>query len=123
MRIAKPLHAPTIAADQRGVVVAYAAIVPLLLCAAVSASDLAARQTTAALLVVVVIVAAAATGIRAAGVTATLSGTLWFDYFLTAPTGSFSIDGAGDVQTAVLLLVVGLTVTELAVRRRAPSGS
>ncbi|HEY7718911.1 MAG TPA: DUF4118 domain-containing protein [Pedococcus sp.] len=123
MRIARPLHAPTIAADQRGTVVAYAAIVPLLLCAAVAAADLAAEQATGALLVVVVIVAAAATGIRAAGVTATLSGALWFDYFLTEPTGSFAIHGAGDVQTAVLLVLVGLTVTELAVRRRGPSGS
>ena len=37
-----------------------------------------------------------------------------FDFFLTGPYNSFSIDDRVDVQTAVLLVVVGAAVTEIA---------
>jgi K+-sensing histidine kinase KdpD len=116
MRLAH-LHPPrTIPDDQRSTVVAYAAIVPLLVCSTVAAAGVRAPQTTAVLLVVLVIVAAAATGLRSAGLTATVSGTLCFDYFLTEPTHSLAISGAQAVQTALLLLVVGAAITEIAQR-------
>ncbi|MFJ3519687.1 DUF4118 domain-containing protein [Streptomyces sp. NPDC090131] len=67
---------------------------------------------------VVVVVAAAALGTRAAGALAALSATAWFDFFLTRPYGQFAIDNGEEIQTAVLLLVVGLIVSQLAVRVR-----
>ncbi len=71
-----------------------------------------------ALVLVVAIVAVATTGRRLAAVVAALSATLSYDYFLTRPYGSFRITGHADVVTGVLLLVVGLTVGELAARSR-----
>jgi K+-sensing histidine kinase KdpD len=120
MRLAH-LHPPTsVPDDQRSTVIAYAAVVPLLVCATVAATGVGAPQTTAVLLVVLVVVAAAATGLRSAGLTATASGTLCFDYFLTEPTRSLAISGAQDAQTALLLLVVGVAVTEIAQRHSTP---
>jgi K+-sensing histidine kinase KdpD len=123
MRLAHPHLPRSVPDDQRSTVIAYAAIVPLLVCATVAATGTRAPQTTAVLLVVLVIVAAAATGLRSAGLTATVSGTLSLDYFLTEPTRSLAISGGQDVQTALLLLVVGVAVTEIARRHDVPVGS
>jgi K+-sensing histidine kinase KdpD len=68
----------------------------------------------AALVLVVVIVAVAANGNRVAGVLAALSSALWFDFFLTSPYYRFSISSRTDIETTLLLLVVGIAVTELA---------
>ena len=72
-------------------------------------------NTDAALALVVVVVAVAANGHRLAGVLAALSAAVWFDFFLTQPYERFSITRRADVETTVLLLVVGVAVTELAV--------
>ena len=45
---------------------------------------------------------------------AALSATVWFDFFLTEPYLSFTVNDRDDVETAVLLTLVGLAVTELA---------
>jgi K+-sensing histidine kinase KdpD len=47
--------------------------------------------------------------------------SLWFDFFLTVPYERLTINHRTDVQTATLLVLVGVGVTELAVaaRRRA----
>jgi K+-sensing histidine kinase KdpD len=71
-----------------------------------------------ALLVVVVVVAVACSGRRLAGAVAAVSAALSFDLFLTRPYGSLRITRSSDLLTAVLLLVVGLTVGELAARGR-----
>ena len=57
-------------------------------------------------------------GNRLAGFVATISATVWFDYFLTQPYGRLAITHRADVETAVSLLVVGVIVTELAARNR-----
>ena len=72
-------------------------------------------NTNAALLLVIVVVAVAARGDRIAGAVAALSAGLWFDVFLTRPYNQPTIDARADIETTVLLLVVGLAVTELAV--------
>ena len=72
----------------------------------------------AALVLVVLVVAVAANGHRTAGVLCALSSALWFDFFLTAPYYRFTISGRDDIETTVLLLVVGIAVTELAHRGR-----
>ncbi|MGW2233396.1 DUF4118 domain-containing protein [Streptomyces sp. NPDC001759] len=75
-------------------------------------------HTNAALVLVVVVVAVAALGSRTAGVVAALSAAGWFDFFLTRPYETFDITASRDVETAVLLLFVGLIVSQLAARAR-----
>jgi hypothetical protein len=75
-------------------------------------------HTNAALVLVVVVVAVAALGSRTAGVIAALSAAAWFDFFLTRPYETFDIAASADIETAVLLLVVGVIVAQLAARAR-----
>jgi hypothetical protein len=73
------------------------------------------QNTNAALALVLVVVAFASTGHRVAGVVAALSAGVWFDFFLTVPYERFAIRDQADVETAALLLLVGLGVTEVAI--------
>jgi K+-sensing histidine kinase KdpD len=75
-------------------------------------------NTNVALLLVVVVVAVAATGSRAAGGLAAVSAAAWFDFFFTLPYDRFTIRSSADITTAVLLLLVGLAVSQLAARAR-----
>jgi len=79
----------------------------------------------AALILVLAVVGAAATGDRTTGVLAALSGAVAFDFFLTAPYLDLHIANAEDIELAVLLLLVGLAVNELALwgRRQHASAS
>ncbi len=72
-------------------------------------------NTDAALILVAVIVAIAANGDRRAGYLAAVWSALTFDFFLTRPYERFTITRGSDIQTAVLLVVIGGAVTELAV--------
>lgn len=75
-------------------------------------------NTNAALILVVVVVAVAAVGNWFAGGVAALSAAVWFDFFLTRPYQRFTMTDTDDIETAVLLLVVGLIVSQLAARAR-----
>ena len=75
-------------------------------------------DTAAALVLVAVIVAIAVFGSRTAGYLATISATVWFDFFLTRPFQRLQITHRPDIETAVSLFVVGIVVTELAARNR-----
>ncbi|WP_323145284.1 DUF4118 domain-containing protein [Streptomyces sp. NBC_01565] len=75
-------------------------------------------HTNVALVLVVAVVAVSALGNRYAGALAALSAAVWFDFFHTLPYESLHIEGRGDIETAVLLLVVGLAVSQLAARAR-----
>jgi K+-sensing histidine kinase KdpD len=85
---------------------------------AVSALLLPARghlaNTQVALVLVVVVVAVSASGNRLAGIVAAVSAGVWFDFFFTRPFQRFTITDRADVETFVLLLVVGIAVTEVA---------
>jgi Domain of unknown function (DUF4118) len=72
-------------------------------------------NTHAALLMVLSVGAVAANGYRRAGVIASISATLYFDFFFTQPYERLTIHDPVDVETSVLLLIVGLGVSELAV--------
>jgi hypothetical protein len=72
-------------------------------------------NTDAALALILVVVAVAAAGYRAAGVLAAISAAAWYDFFLTKPYEEFSITRAADIETTVLLLVIGIAVTEISV--------
>jgi len=56
----------------------------------------------------------AALGNRLAGGLAAVGAAVWFDFFFTLPYGRFTIARAADITTFVLLLVVGLAVSQLA---------
>lgn len=71
-------------------------------------------NSAAALVLVLVVVAAAATGDRIAGVLAALAAAVGFDFFLTPPYLQLRIDSVEDAELAVLLLLVGVAVSELA---------
>ncbi|MFD6185770.1 DUF4118 domain-containing protein [Streptomyces goshikiensis] len=75
-------------------------------------------HTNVALVLVVAVVAVSALGNRYAGALAALSAAAWFDFFHTAPYQSLHITGRADIETAVLLLLVGLAVSQLAARAR-----
>ena len=68
----------------------------------------------AALVFVLVVVAVAATGYRFAGLVAALVSAASFDFFLTQPYFTLAIDDRDDLETAVLLALIGLAVTEIA---------
>jgi K+-sensing histidine kinase KdpD len=72
-------------------------------------------NTDAALVLILVVVAVAAIGYRLAGAVAALSAAVWFDFFLTRPYERFTITRAADIETTVLILVIGMAVTEIAV--------
>jgi K+-sensing histidine kinase KdpD len=82
-------------------------------------------NTDAALAMILLVVAVAAAGNRLAGYLAAVSATAWFDFFLTRPFEQFTINRATDIETTILLLVIGIAVTEIAVwgRRQQASAS
>ena len=98
----------------RSLVIGAAAVAPLVACAVLALFRDSVANTNAALGLVLIIVAAAATGIRAAGIVAALSSAAWFDFFLTEPYNSFKITDRADIETAVLLVLVGAAVSEVA---------
>lgn len=91
-----------------------AAVVPLLVCLLLSTVRTSIEATNAALLLVLVVVGAASLGSRAAGLVAALSSAVGFDYFLTVPYESLAIRGRDDLETALLLVLIGAAVTEIA---------
>lgn len=76
------------------------------------------RSSNVSLVLVLVVVIAAVLGGRVGGAVAALVSFASFDFFFTRPYSSFTINSRDDVETAVLLLVVGLIVGELVVRAR-----
>ncbi|HSZ40240.1 MAG TPA: DUF4118 domain-containing protein [Trebonia sp.] len=98
-------------------------LAPLALTAILSPFRASLPNTDAALALVLVIVAVAADGSRVAGVIAALSSAAWFDFFLTVPYDRFAITGRADIETTVLLLAVGVAVTEIAVWGRRQYGA
>lgn len=95
-----------------------AVALPLVVCVVLAPFRTGMSNTNAALVLVVAVVAVAVLGNRLAGALAALSAAVWFDFFLTRPYGQFTIAGPSDITTAVLLLVVGVAVSQLAARAR-----
>jgi Domain of unknown function (DUF4118) len=75
-------------------------------------------NTNLALALVVVVVLAAAAGGRGAGALGAVIAAVSYDFFLTRPYLSLTIDSADDVETTIFLLIVGLIVGEIVVRFR-----
>lgn len=87
---------------------------PLLLCLALVPLRGTVQNTSAALALMLVVVAVASIGHRWHGVAAAASAGLWFDFLLTRPYERLSISSAVDVETFLLVLAVGVAVTEVA---------
>ena len=105
--------------NQRDRVATVAALVlPLGIAAILVPFRASFASPASALVLVAVVVGVAALGHRGAGILATISATLWFDFFLTRPYERLAITHRPDVETAVSLFVVGIVVTELAARNR-----
>jgi K+-sensing histidine kinase KdpD len=98
--------------------VLVALVAPLALAAILAPFRASFPNTDAALALILLVVAIAANGYRLAGILAALSAAVWFDFFLTRPYEHFSITRRTDIQTTILLLVIGVAVTELAVWAR-----
>ncbi len=109
----------------RAAVIAGAVLIPLVACAAVVPFRDSVANTNAALGLVLVVVAAGATGYRPAGLVAALSSAAWFDFFLTEPYHRLAITDRADIETTVLLVLVGAAVSEIALwgRRQQASAS
>jgi len=99
--------------DRAAVLAAVAA--PLALAAILVPFRASFPNTDAALAMLLVVVAVAANGYRLAGILAAISVAVWFDFFLTQPYERFTITRRTDIETTVLLLVIGVAVTEIAV--------
>ena len=94
--------------------VAAAVTVPLALAALLLPWRGSWPNTNVALLLVVAVVAVACLGNRVAGALAAVSAAVWFDFFYTLPYDRLTISHSADVTTFVLLLAVGVTVSQLA---------
>lgn len=97
---------------------AFAVVAPVAVALALVTVRDDIRTSNVSLVLVVVVVVAAMLGGRLGGAVAALSSVLAFDLLFTRPYGSLTIARGDDVETAVLLLVVGLAVGELVVRAR-----
>jgi hypothetical protein len=93
-------------------------VVPLGVAAVLVPFRTSFANTAAALVLVAFIFAVAVVGNRFAGVVASVSSALWFDFFLTRPYDRFAISHRPDIETTISLLVVGVMVSELAARSR-----
>ena len=70
-------------------------------------------NTSAALIMVLLVVGVACLGYRSAGLVASVSAGLSFNFFLTAPYLTFLISDRDDVETFVVLVAVGVAVNEV----------
>ncbi len=75
--------------------------------------------SNADLLLVLPVLAAAIVGGRLGGVVSAVVAAVCFDFFFTRPYYSLTIDRRADIETTVVLLIVGLVVGELVNRMRA----
>lgn len=101
--------------SHRNSVLTAAVVGPLIVCAAVAPFRHSFDNANAALLLVLLIVGVASFGVRPAGVVAAVSSAVWFDFFLTVPYNRLTIENSDDIETTILLVVIGAAVTEIAI--------
>ncbi|WP_051750323.1 DUF4118 domain-containing protein [Phycicoccus jejuensis] len=103
---------------------AASAFGPVLLAALLGLARDALTPIVVALVLVLAVVAVAAAGDRLSGVVAALSAALGYDVFFTRPFLSPTIASPADVELVVALVLVGLAVSEVAIRgQRAQAAS
>lgn len=97
---------------------AIGAVAPIAICALLVPLRAQIDNANMALVFVVIVVAVAAAGGSTAGAVTAVSSVAAFDFFLTKPYLQLTIASRDDLETTVLLLVVGLAVGQLAARER-----
>jgi hypothetical protein len=100
------------------VLVALAGLTPVAVACALVPLRGRLDSTVVALVLVLAVVASGAAGGRAAGAAAAATSALAFVFFHTRPYLSLTIDSAEDVETTVLLLLIGTAVGQLGVLAR-----
>lgn len=95
-------------------VIGLGVLLPMAVCLLLSTVRDQIENTNAALILVLVVVGAASTGNRVAGLSAAVVSAVCFDFLLTAPYQEFRIHARSDIETTVLLVLIGAAVTELA---------
>jgi K+-sensing histidine kinase KdpD len=100
--------------DQVAAAAAAAFLAPLVAAALMVAVRDEVAKTNMALALVAVVVAAGALGGRLAGAVAAVSATVSFNFFLTSPYLSLRLTSANDVETMMLLLLIGGIAGEVA---------
>jgi K+-sensing histidine kinase KdpD len=101
--------------DRGAVTVAGGLVGPLILAAVLAPFRATLPAVDAALCLVLVVVAVAAGGSRPGGYFAAVSAAAWFDFFFTRPYETFDISGRDNIETTILLLAIGVAITEIAV--------
>jgi K+-sensing histidine kinase KdpD len=89
------------------------ALLPILVAALLVPFRERLTGATMVLILVVVVVGVATTGDRLAALIAAVIAAASFDFFLTKPYTSMRITSAQDIETAFMLLVIGLLVGQL----------
>ncbi len=103
--------------DQSLITAAFGAVGAVLVAAALNPLSESIDQASVALALVLVVTAAAAAGGRIAAASTSAVAALSFNFLHAPPLYSFHIRGTADVVTSVLMVVVGVAVGEVAVRR------
>lgn len=105
-------------AQRRAASLMLAGVTPIAVAGALVSVRGTLQNANVALILVVVIVFVAAVGGRLPGAMAAVSAAMSFGFFHTQPYLRLTIDSADDVETTLLLLIVGLAVGHLAAGRR-----
>ena len=97
---------------RRALVLSRSVATPVVVCALSGSLRDRVSTTSAALVLVLCVVVAGTSGQRIAALLAAVSGGISFDYFLTQPYHSLVMSDPDDVEVTVLLVVIGVIVTE-----------
>jgi K+-sensing histidine kinase KdpD len=98
--------------SRRALVLTLSVVAPVVVCAVSASLRDVVSSTTAALVVVLCVVVAGSSGQRVAALVAAVAGGLSFDFFLTQPYHQLAISDPDDVEVTVMLVVIGVIVTE-----------
>jgi K+-sensing histidine kinase KdpD len=97
---------------RRALVLTLSVAAPVLVAALSGSMRSGVSTTSAALVLVLCVVVAGTSGQRVAALLAAVSGGISFDYFLTRPYHSLVMSDPDDVEVTLLLIVIGVIVTE-----------
>jgi hypothetical protein len=109
---------PTVHIDWRRASIVIAAVVPPGLALALVPFRSSVGGPVVVLVLVLAITASAAYGTVVAGIVASASASLSFDFWFAPPFNHLSIVGRNDVESTVLLFVIGAAVSALATHAR-----
>ena len=108
--------------EEFGVVTAVGALLPVAVAAVLVVFRDHVLSANLALVLMAVVVLVAAAGGRTAGVLAALTAALSYDFFLTEPYLTLRMTDDDDIETTIILLVVGVAMGQFAVGAQESTG-